>query len=307
MTRINELQDDLVKARKIASRYEPHREGMSSRTSSFFQSSWAERIKELEAEISVEQAKRRKEVFELRLIGSQVANTSVPLGLLAKLAEPLNKLITNASYKMRHSKDAHSIPKEWADMLDLRLENLAFGSSRLVMSGNVSPDLVGDSPTQDALNAIFAILGAPYEEFIDSLHTIGVKAAKNLACVLEAMEGENLACEFSWSPPSGEHLIWKASIADMAHMRTLLEGVDEPIEEEETIQGIVTLLAATGRLELKIGEAPCKVHFDKRRPELIEDYHIGQKIKIRVQKTTYLDPVEKEPVSKYELLTDDRE
>jgi len=301
MNRIAELQSEIETVRGLMAGYDEERQDLEDHTRAFFKASWEDRLQELQRALEIEQARRRKEIFELRLAGQKVLNTSMPLHLVAKLAEPLNKLVLYASYKLRHQHDAHHVPREWADMIDLRLAGLAHGSSRMILTANVAPDLAGDSPVQDALSALFEILNAPTSDFIEKLHNIGIRAGKSLAALIEAMEGESLACEFSWDSPDGKHYHWSATVPQMATLRVALEAVEEPAEQQVELSGEVALLAATGRIELRTQEGTARIRFDRRHPELIADLRIGQSVTLCVTETTYIDPVSGNVIKKYNL------
>lgn len=305
-TRIEWLQEQIVAIQGFAEKeLASFKEDPNNHAAQFFASSHTEHLAELQQELRLEQAKRQYEVFELRLMGNQVDNASIPLSLLAKIAEPISKLLAGASYRLRHQRDAHIIPAEWVNMLDLRLAGISPGSSRMVMTGDVAPDLAGDSPLQDALEALFQVLSTRPEDFVERLHAIGVRAGGKLAELLDVLEKEDVACELSWIAPSNHKHKWKATRADMAHLRVMLEGVEEPQESTVELTGEITLLAATGRIELLSEGEKVKVTFNKRAPELISNFHIGQHVTIQALCTTYYDPIKDQNISKFALLSDE--
>ena len=115
-------------------------------------------ISELEKQLQHEKAKRDKEVIEIRLIGKS-ANGTLPLEVLAKLADGFSGTILNASLFIQFGKKKNKEKiKEVHDIVDLRLAGIATGSTRLFITAKNAPDLFGRSLSEESLNHSFNLL-----------------------------------------------------------------------------------------------------------------------------------------------------
>jgi len=261
-------------------------------------------VAELRHQLHLAQSERNKELFELRLSGVQLECGPIPLPLLARIAGPLNSLITGAAYRNRYHHDAtHGFPDEWIDALDLRLAAVTPGSSRLMLTGNVTPDLAGDSALQDGLSAVFDLLTAPAEKAVERIHDIGITAGRSLVDLLGVLERDRLTCVLSWTTPANEARTWGAGLQEITLLRQLLVSIGEPTETIESLFGVVTLLAATGRIEvLPDRESACvKIRFDKRAPELVRGLTLGTYAEFVVVCTRYQDPIKNTEIRRYRL------
>lgn len=260
----------------------------------------------LRHELLLAQAERNNEVMELRLRAQHLERGDIPLRMLAKLAEPLHRLIAGAAYHIRHGRDANrGIPTEWTNELDLRLAGIGYGSTRLFITGKVSPDLAGDSALQDSLAAIFGLLNAGPGEFYEATHRAGKTATSGLTEFLRELEREHSSAEFSWTSPTQERLTWQGSSDKIIALRASLEAFAEQAEITlERVSGTVTLLAVTGRIELISAETgqKIKISYPKARQDWVAGISLHQQIFAQVEKTTWFDPAVDRSVSTYELV-----
>ena len=304
MNRVDHLKRQLEYFRNALREEMVSTENQPQEKDLFFMEGYQEQITRLEQELAIIQAERDKEVFEVRLIGNQIPRGAIPLQLLANLADPLNKLFANASYNIKHKIDAYILPHDWIQEIDLRLVKIASGSSRLIITGNTTTDLAGDSPLQDSFEALFDLLNDHSEAFTDKLHTIGGKAGKGLSNFLSVMQHEHLSCEITWVAPNNKKFQWEATPHDIAHLHGLLEDAGDPVETKTELSGRITLLADTGRIELRTEEGTKKkVAYGKENLEQIEEFTIHQWVTIPVIKIVYNDPITGREVTKYRFST----
>jgi hypothetical protein len=102
------------------------------------------------------------DALEWRLAGQRLKAGEVPLSLLARLAEPLNKLLLRAAYFARNKLEPQQggVGEDLTNELDLRLLGVAPGSARLFISGNTGIDTTGNSALKEAVEHLFETLEA---------------------------------------------------------------------------------------------------------------------------------------------------
>lgn len=249
-----------------------------------------EHLSDLQNKLHLAKAERRKEVFELRLIGNQVNNGTVPLRILAKIAGPLNDLLSLAAYKARYKREASKgVPFELEDELDVRFAGVGYGSARLFIVGNTSPDLVGDSILEDTLQALFSLLEASNESFYDLVHAFGSRAANKLKELLLELEGDELSASLEWVSPVGTLFKWEGVNSEIARLRSMLDAIGEPQVSEEKVYGEIFAMSKRGRIDLLQPDGvKISIKYVPSQYEQVQSVHLGQKIHVMVEKTTML-------------------
>ncbi len=243
--------------------------------------------------------------MELRFVGQHMDRGAIPLRFLAKIADPLHKLLSASAYHIRHGKDfSHGLPASWNSILDLRLAAIGYGSTRLFLTGNVTPDLAGDSALQDGLNEIFNLLNAKSEDLFYSIHRIGPAAARGLTDFLIEVEKEQTAAEFSWTAPDDAQKRWEGRLDEIIRLRAILESTTETATTiNEQLVGIVTLLSDTGRVDIVPDGSSAKIRitYPKSCHEWVAGVSLHQRIHVDVEKTTCFDRTSETEKSTYSL------
>lgn len=263
-------------------------------------------IDSLRHELMLAQAERDKEVMELRLMSPAMERGAIPLRFLARLSGPLHKFIAAGAYHIRHGKDfSRGIPAAWSNLLDLRLAGIGYGSTRLYLTGNVTPDLAGDSALQDSLTEIFNVLNAPREEFFDAIHRIGPAATRGLAEFLGEVEKENTAVEFAWISQDNQSMRWDGRTDEITRLRATLEEAEANAHRtNDEISGIVTLLSVTGRIEI-VPEgytSKIKITYPKGFPEWVAGVSLHDRVIAPVETTTWFDPATEKERQRFALI-----
>lgn len=256
-----------------------------------------QRLDALRHELMLAQAERGKEIMELRLISPALERGAIPLRLLARLAEPLHKLLAASAFRNKYGTNFKRISAWFSESLDLRLASVSHGSTRLLLTGNVTPDLIGDSPLQAALETVFRLLNAERDEFFDALHELGPAAAKGLSAVLEEMEKGHIAAEFSWAGPDDRLRRWDGGLNEIARLRSALNSADSALETSiETLTGTVTLLSVSGRIEImpEGSSVKLRIKYPKANQRLVAGVTLNQSVRVTVEKTSWPDPANEE-------------
>lgn len=250
------------------------------------------------------EAEEDRGLIDFRLIGNQVNNGTIRLGLIAKLAAPLADVLTSAAHRFRYRDDDK--PGSWdqvSQMLDLRLAALGSGSTRLYLTGNTTLDLTGQSLFDASMKQLFALLNADQEGFFDSVHAMGPRAARAAETLLKTMEAEEVAAELSWTSLNAQPYYWEGRTDRITQLRALLEQTEERQTEHLELRGTISLVSDTTRLEIREdGKSKAtKIRYRKDMFPLIGDLTVGQRVVLAVEKTSFYDKSEQRLIEQFRL------
>ncbi|MEW6023455.1 MAG: hypothetical protein AB1807_15095 [Pseudomonadota bacterium] len=261
-------------------------------------------LDDLNRQVMLLEAEEVRGLIDFRLVGNQVTNGTIRLGLLAKLAAPLADVLTATAHRFRFREDDK--PGTWdqvSKMLDLRLAALGSGSTRLYLTGNASLDLTGQSLFDASMKQLFALLNADHESFFDSVHAMGPRAARAAETLLKAMESEDVAAELSWTSLNAQPYYWEGRTDRITQLRALLEQTEERQTENLELNGAISLLSDTTRLEIREdGKTKAtKIRYRRDQLPLIADLTVGQRVVLEVEKTSFYDKSEQRLTEQYRL------
>ena len=262
-------------------------------------------VNEAGRELAIYEAGVASEALEWRLVGQRLKFGEVPLSLLARIAEPLNKLILRAAYFARNRLEPQSgTGEDLANELDLRLVGVASGSARLFIRGNTFADMTGRSALSDGIENLFEALTATddFSIFYERLGDLGEAAAHSLRETLKAIEQEECSLELRWhsflEPKS-----WAATFDKVVQVRTLLDGTTDPIFRQAIVRGTVGLLAANGRLQvIDASSRKLTIRFSpKTQATQVGAFHLGQYVELSVTERAVIDPISGEELKRFTL------
>jgi len=258
-----------------------------------------------QAELRQERELLRKEVLNFRLIGDSVNKGTLPLGMLAKLADSLNKTIHHAAYFIRHGTNPmKGLNQETVDQVDLRLSGLLLGSCNLQITGNVADDLAEDSLLGDAYQRIFSILSEETKvSFAEIAPTIGNKAVHSLDKLLGDIQSGNVALELKWDAPNGKEFRWGGSQQAIIDARLKLEKIKTLDPVTMDITGAITDLSDKGFLKIMESESPkpIKIEFTDDLAGSVELLTLKDIVNANVTRRSTLDEVTGEEKHTYHL------
>ncbi|MEQ6309852.1 hypothetical protein ACF8OH_27325 [Delftia sp. WSY_9] len=233
--------------------------------------------------------------LEWRLIGARMESGSVPLGLLTKLSDSINKLLLKAAYFSRNKEDAQrGVGDQFAQELNLKLAGLSKGSARLFIVGNTLPDATGSAPLPEAITHVMNALGSGElaTSFYDSLGDLGEQAASALHDALKAMEQEECSVEVTWRS-SGEARMQSLRFDQIVRMRAMLEGSSGVDVIDDEVSGLVGLLASSGRIQVvESSGQKTNVRFKpKSQGQRVAQLRLGQAVALKTRAKIYRDPL----------------
>lgn len=269
-------------------------------------------LSDVSQQLSVERASANNELLEMRLHGTQVARGSIPLSMLAKIADPLQKSISQAVYSIAsggcriknltnkiNSETLASITRD----LDLRLIGIGTGSTRLFITGNTKPDLSDTTFLPAAIESIINLLNANEDNFYDYAHHIGAKSSMQIKNLVEALDKEFASVDITWHNQNNEVLKWEGRRDQIIKVRELLDRIAEPETSSLVISGEVVLLAKTGRLEIISEGDKFKIKYPARLfADVSSKMRIGQSSRVEVDVRSFFDSVRQQTINLYSLV-----
>ena len=256
--------------------------------------------KDVEQELKLAYAEEVGELLDLRFIGPR-ADGSILLDSFIKIAQPLSRAWGYAAYRLRHGVVKGKTDPEIIDTLNLKLAGMAYGSTRIFITGNAIPDLTGESLLQSTLTQTFRLLNVNNDEFYDAVDAVGSRAAECFGQTMGAIDSAGLTAEFSWNSPKGM-LKWHGTQDEMFRIRALLDSINEPERYEEDIKGLVAGITDTGRLEMRTPEGKIQIRFPLELTNIVQELSIAKPATIRVVTSRYYDTVAKKDIFKRQMI-----
>jgi len=256
-------------------------------------------------ELRQERELLNREVLSFRVIGEPVNQGTMPLGMLAKLADKLNKTIHHSAYFVRNGVNAtKGVNLETVRDIDLRLSGLDLGSCSLQIIGNIQDDLAGDNLLGDAYKKIFEILKDDDSiSFGNIAPTIGNSAVHNLDSLLQDIQTYNVSLELKWDAPSGVMFRWGGSRESVTRAREKLCRVKtlEPVAIE--LSGTITDLSINGHIKILESESnkPIKVKFPSELLLKVDSLTLNDIVTATVSRQSTLDEITGQETHKYLL------
>lgn len=255
MADIEILQDNIKKVKKFLEQDNKQLEKepqnlflLMSRRSNQFD------LDQLYAKLKAEKEKRHVEVLDMRLIAPSLKHGTIPLGMLAKIADFFSVLIHASSNKLSTGRDSVGrIPRHIIEDIDLRLSGLASGSTRLVLTGKTNPDMFGRSVLEETLRNLYILLeeGEESSDFGDELGNLGQRGARNLQELFGLFLSKNIQLDLTWYDPTNRVNIWKGNYGRVQSIYNNLSNLTIEKPRTEIVSGVITLLSETGRISIR--------------------------------------------------------
>lgn len=286
---IAEIESELSIVRKMSERDEKNVAASDNPSVDriFFASSQKRKI-DLEKKLFTAKSERAHELISLRLIGNQLTG-SIRLRSLVKIIDPLTSLLEQSAWRFWDKEGrAEKLDDKFSNLMDLRLAGIASGSTELIIVGNTSPDLTGDSALEEGLKNIFKLLGSSNDEFSDHIHEVGMPACTAMSKLMEVMERQNIAAEFNWSGP-GKAYFWEGRPQEITRIRAILSDIGDPVIETEAFTAVVQVLSVRNKIEIYRSDTESKIvlHYHRSLADEINELHLGDQRKFIVERTTY--------------------
>ncbi|HDS1132814.1 hypothetical protein JAK62_13805 [Stenotrophomonas maltophilia] len=261
-------------------------------------------VAELQHDLALAKAEHGKQVLSFKLNGPRLNDGSIPLHLLSRLSSLIERSMGYASYRIQNGREAtRRIPEEIRRTLDLRLADVAMGSTELVITGNTSPDLTGESLLENSLSTVFRVLNAEPTSVAQEAAEAGSMASRMIARMLTELEAENCTVDMVWTDSADRVHRWTAAPERVALVRQNLQLVTVRPPETFAVVGAVTLLSASGRIEVMDDDGrKISAKFPRDLFDRVRHLKLGQRLSFSFERTTTTNVSVGQTLEDYTLL-----
>lgn len=211
-------------------------------------------VRDLQAQLREAKRARAVEVVQIRLKGECARDGRLSLPILSAISDSFTSAISAASQKIKNGRVVQRISASMIDLVDLRLADVAQGSTRLFITGETAPDLFGNSLLGDSLEYAFAMLNAEDEDVLAArVSEMGVRSAKGWRDLLDAVAVAGLEMDLEWETPSNEVRRWSGTPESTARLRKALGAFSVAEHDQFTTRATVVSLSLRGKFELNAG------------------------------------------------------
>jgi hypothetical protein len=287
---INDLEKQLAKARAMVEQDELAIAGSSRpQVERVYLSSSRKLRADLQQRLMLAKAERAYEVLRVRLHATQFSTGTIPLRAMTKIVNALNGVLEQSAWRVwDKTGEADRLDEKFVRLIDLRLAGIQSGSTELVVLGNTSPDLTGESALESGLRNVFELLSSGNDEIADTLNIVGTSASKNVVSLMSSLEQEKVATEIEWSAPDQVYR-WDGRPQEITRIRTLLEEIGDPSVEIETFTGVVHVLSVRNRIEIFRPDTGKRIRATYHRSlnDEIHELRLDDVREFVVERTTY--------------------
>jgi hypothetical protein len=233
----------------------------------------------------------QKEIVELRLKGADVNQGTVPLRFLSALIEEIALSLQAAAYHLHSGSDPKRIPKWIQESLNLRFVDVVPGSSRVLIEGDTSPDLFGNSLLRQTLESLFRLLQSDSDDKVfDEVDELGVKSLKNLYEIFSASLRHRVEFDLHWSSLEATPRRWHADRDKLKLWQNRIKHIQSRPLSDLSVTAEVSLLSLTGRIEL-LSEDTGKISamYPRTLYDEIRQLHIGDTIYATIGRRQIID------------------
>jgi carbon monoxide dehydrogenase subunit G len=245
----------------------------------------------LEKQMMYEKAKRDKEVIEIRLKG-RTADGTIPLEVLAKLADGLSGTVLNASYFIQFGQKVKKIKvKEVHDIVNLRLAGISTGSTRLFVTANTAPDLFGRSLAEESLKHSFNLLQSESaDELTESASKIGKESVRKLYKFITTISNAEMEVDLKWNSPTNENYNWDGNKQTLLRVAQSLTNIQMSDPETIDFSGELIAISLRGTFEIKLDDKrTIRGEFPNNLLEEIKTLTIGSNYAGKMEKQTIVN------------------
>lgn len=263
-----------------------------------------EQMIELRSNLAFEKQKREKEIIDIRLKGKVAKVGKLPLDLLGEFAKSLSDCIIESSRKYQYgNKGGAKILTSIKNTVDLRFDRLVPGSTHILVTGNNSPDLFGNSMIENALINTFELLNVHNDsELMNKSEKYGGAGIKKLNKILNLSINNHLEFDLEWSSPNSKVFKWEGNFDRIKQLNNSISKIEIITPEEIEISGTLVMQSLKGQLEIEEdGGKLFKVSFPMSFLDKIKEFQIGENFSAIIIKNTLKNSITKEEKASFEL------
>ncbi|MFL5385505.1 MAG: hypothetical protein ACJ8GN_23530 [Longimicrobiaceae bacterium] len=261
-------------------------------------------IDDLRAQLHRAKLNRAVEVVQIHLEGEKAYEGSLPLYLVSKLADQFSGAVHAASQKIKTGRPVQRISTAIVDLLNLRLADMAPGSSRLFITGDVAPDLLGYSLLEQSLQDTFHVFQAPSDEDLaGAVSNVGIRSARAIREFLQTIKGAELEVDIGWTGADDHRRRWSGEYETISRLARSLSHFELREATQLSVVGEVVTLSLRGRFEIQATDRTYAGSFPSDLLRRVATVHIGDEVVASLERTTIRNTVTKVEKTDFNLIS----
>jgi len=206
---------------------------------------------------------------------------SIPLEILSIISGNLAAFVQKAVHRIGSGKDSKRVPLDVKNALNLRLADLAPGSTRLGVTFSTGSCELVETVSSQAVKEIFSLLEASDEEtFMMKIAEIGSQSTVNLKNIVDECEKNSLNFDLTWVGPFSDGTKQVSIDSNDIHLLTRRLAMTKISKlPDEVISGELAVLSMYGKLEIASDHGKIKASYpiDMLR-DIQNRYKVGERI-----------------------------
>lgn len=259
---------------------------------------------ELEKELRIANLSRFKEVITLRFRGDKAQYGTLPLGIAGGLSKSFSDAIFETSKYLKFGiKEGKQVENIIHETIDLRLEDIASGSTILYISAKTSPDSFGNSLIQNTFTNVFDLFNCESpDNMADVISNLGPNSIRYYADFFSEINNSDLEIEISWKTPENKLMNWNGNKDKIVRLHNSLSKIEMREPEEIDFEGKLTTISSQGLFELITDDNErIKGNFPSELLPIMRNFHIEDECKGIMSKQIFFNSHTKKENAGYTL------
>jgi hypothetical protein len=265
------------------------------------------RVNLLVAEKIKRQNGRQKEIVQLHLEGPTVKRGSIPLSALADLSYTFSGSLTESALQLQYGKEKVTVKERGFvnERLNLCLERVEVGSTRLFVTGSTNPDLFGQSLMQQSISGLYDLLETEdAETLLDKSLSSSKKALKQTQQWLKTLGSNRMECELVWDTTDLELRKWDGTLSRIGQMAQSLAQIQTNRTESVILTGELVTVSLRGRgfIDLDLGGKQLqRINIANDQREELKQLLVGSELNVTARRTDMTNTITRITRSRYDL------
>jgi hypothetical protein len=269
--------------------------------------SLANHIRDLKQQEAVIDQHYSKELIELRLIAPIFETGSIPLRILSTISDDFRRLVGHAAVRLiKGGLESKRVSSELYSDLDLRLNSISQGSSRLLITSQANRDLFDEGIPKKVFERLFRVLNSEGRgaEFLESITDLGPSSSKHLRHLLHLILSLSSEIEMTWHFAGKQVKFWNGTNVLLGSVSHALDVTEIIAKSGAVLEGHIELLSKRERIQLRLENGNvANILFPNAMLAKVTELHLDQRVALRCAITETSNPFTGENSVFYELLS----
>ena len=265
-------------------------------------------VEEMTAQLVTKKEERGMELVELRLVGEKAHFGSLPMYLVGQLASAFEEMLVQVGRFIKHGSQGENSVDTIRSLMDVRLNRLASGSTRLFITAKTNPDLFGTSLAEESLVRTFNLLTVEHSgQLTETAAEFGQAGVKSMSRFLKTLAESDLTASLNWQTPFDTTLRWEGNANCITSLQQSLTNLieDEPIEIKFTGEIRTESIRGQGQFGIR-DHSNGKTYSGTVSPEVLPSLlalNVGRHCRAVVRQITLRNKTTGQQKASYELIS----